>query len=70
LSNQPILGCVLSGAGAGMIVFVNKRRKEEVHVCLLEWIRSQSHQIEVFDLRADQEGIQELPSSCEGQSAT
>src|SRR5262249_2753795 len=30
LSGQPILGCVLSGAGTGMIVFVNKRREQEV----------------------------------------
>jgi homoserine kinase len=62
LSDQPILGCVLSGAGAGMIVFVNERRKEEVRRCVLEWIGSQSHKIEIFDLQADQEGIQELPS--------
>jgi len=62
LSDQPILGCVLSGGGAGMIVFVNQRRSQEVRQQLLEWVGSQSQRIELFALQADQEGIQELPS--------
>ena len=60
LADQPILGCVLSGAGSGLTVFVNQRRKEEVRESVLNWAANQENRMDVLSVDIDQEGMQEL----------
>jgi homoserine kinase len=60
LANQPIIGCVLSGAGSSVLVVVNEKRKAKVFEHIKDWAESEVKPPRVLDLQVDQEGIQEL----------
>ncbi len=57
LSDHPIIGCVLSGAGASVLVIVNQRQKQQVLSCLEQWCSAQADPPELLDLSVDQEGL-------------
>ena len=61
LSEMPILGCVLSGAGSSVLVIVNKRHKAQVVDYLTAWSAARSSTPRILDLIVDQEGLKELP---------
>ncbi len=60
LSDRPVLGCVLSGAGSSVLVVVHKRHKGEILDFLTEWSSSQSEPPRILDLLVDQEGLKEI----------
>lgn len=57
LTDFPILGCVLSGAGSSVLVVVNQRHRRQVLECLNTWAAGQSAGTQVMDLAVDQEGL-------------
>jgi homoserine kinase len=57
LSDFPILGCVLSGAGSSILTLVNQRHRAQVLQCLNEWASNQQDAPDVLDLQVDQEGL-------------
>lgn len=57
LSDFPVLGCVLSGAGSSVLTVVNQRQRRQVLQCLKDWSESRPESCEVFDLQVDQEGL-------------
>ncbi|MBZ0188160.1 MAG: hypothetical protein K8F91_18065, partial [Candidatus Obscuribacterales bacterium] len=60
LQEEPIIGCVLSGAGSSVLVIVHKRHKVAVEERLLKWIVRQPAGYQLFPLEADKTGMQEL----------
>lgn len=57
LSDFPILGCVLSGAGSSVLTIVHQRHQRQVIECLTAWAQARSESPEVFSLEVDQEGL-------------
>lgn len=57
LSDFPIIGCVLSGAGSSVLVLVNRRHRREVLQRLKDWAAERKEAPEVLDLQVDQEGL-------------
>lgn len=61
LVNEPILGCVLSGAGSSCVVIVNKKKKDQVFERLVHFAKSDEQQEHrILDLQVTKEGMQEL----------
>lgn len=60
LMNEPILGCVLSGAGSSVVTIVHKRSKDAVAERINQWIKAEGKQGHLLDLQVDDQGIQEL----------
>lgn len=57
LSDFPIIGCVLSGAGSSVLVIVNRRHRSQVLECLNNWAAGRPSKPEIMDLEVDQEGL-------------
>lgn len=57
VSDLPVMGCVLSGAGSSVLTIVNRRHRQQVVEVLKNWTQSQSEQCEILDLDVDQEGL-------------
>jgi homoserine kinase len=57
---EPILGCVLSGAGSSVAIFVHERHKAVVLERLEHWARGEQKLPKILDLRVDRQGIQQL----------
>ena len=57
VSDLPVIGCVLSGAGSSVLTIVNQRHKRQVLTCLKDWSNTQSAKPDVLDLEVDQEGL-------------
>ena len=57
VSDLPVIGCVLSGAGSSVLTIVNQRHKKQLISCLKDWCGKQSAAPEVLDLEVDQEGL-------------
>jgi homoserine kinase len=60
LKDQPIIGCVLSGAGSSVLVIVHKRHKPTVVERLNAWIAQQQPGFRLLPLEVDTIGMQEL----------
>ncbi|MBS1996508.1 MAG: homoserine kinase [Cyanobacteria bacterium SZAS LIN-2] len=60
LASEPIIGCVLSGAGSSVLVIVNKRNKAQVLAHINNWAETEAKPPRVLDLQVDNDGIQEL----------
>lgn len=57
LSDQPILGCVLSGAGSSVLVIAHRRHRKAIVDRLNAWAKGKKASPEILDLQVDQEGI-------------
>jgi len=57
LSDFPVLGCVLSGAGSSVLTLVNQRHRLQVLQSLKEWADKREEVPEILDLQVDQEGL-------------
>jgi homoserine kinase len=60
LAGEPIIGCVLSGAGSSVLVIVNEKRKAQVLEHVRAWAAAEPKPPRVLDLQVDTLGIQEL----------
>lgn len=60
LVNEPVLGCVLSGAGSSVVTVVHRRNKEAVMGKIKNWMDAEKNPGHLLDLRVDDHGIQEL----------
>jgi homoserine kinase len=60
LTGEPIIGCVLSGAGSSVLVIVNEKRKAQVLEHIQAWAASEPKPPSVLDLQVDYDGIAEL----------
>ncbi len=60
LVNEPVLGCVLSGAGSSVVTVVHRRNKDAVMAKIKGWMESEKNPGHLLDLRVDDHGIQEL----------
>lgn len=60
LINEPILGCVLSGAGSSCVVLVNQKHKKQVKERLEHFAKSDNGEHRILDLQVTKEGMQEL----------
>ena len=57
VSDLPVLGCVLSGAGSSVLTIVNQRHRRHVVECLQDWTKKHCPGAEILDLSVDQEGL-------------
>lgn len=57
LSDLPIMGCVLSGAGSSVLTVVHRRHTPDVVQCLENWSAGQSEPSQILELNVDQEGL-------------
>lgn len=62
LVNEPILGCVMSGAGSSTVVFVKEKNKEKVVRKLNHWAAAQENPHRIINLQVATEGMQEVES--------
>ena len=60
LVNEPILGCVLSGAGSSTVVFVKEINKDQVVRKLNHWAAAQENPHRILSLQVAKEGMQEV----------
>ena len=60
LVNEPIMGCVLSGAGSSVVVLVNERKKPQVIEKLERWASKEESPHRVLDLQVSRDGMQEF----------
>jgi len=60
LVNEPILGCVASGAGPSILVLAQERHKERVLSQLNAWANTEDDKLTILDLEVDREGIKTL----------
>lgn len=61
LVNEPILGCVLSGAGSSCVVVVNRKKKDQVLERLHHFSKTdEGKDLRILDLQVTKEGMQEL----------
>src|SRR5579885_1659995 len=60
LINEPIIGCVLSGAGSSVVIIVNKKKKSQIMERLTQWAASENQSHRLLDLEVAKEGMQEL----------
>ncbi len=63
MHKQPIIGCVLSGAGSSVLVIVNHKRKEAVLSYLRKSAASELRTSSILDLMVDRTGLREI--ACE-----
>jgi homoserine kinase len=57
VSDLPVIGCVLSGAGSSVLTIVHQRHRKQVLEALKSSAASQGEGAEVLDLSVDQEGL-------------
>ena len=57
VSDLPVIGCVLSGAGSSVLTIVHQRHRKQVLDALKSWAASRGEGAEVLDLSVDQEGL-------------
>lgn len=57
LSDFPILGCVLSGAGPSVLCLLTRRQSAQVHDALSQWSAHNCPKAKILDLEIDQEGL-------------
>jgi homoserine kinase len=57
VSDLPVMGCVLSGAGCSVLTIVNRRHRAQVVESLNAWSATQPAPSQVLDLDVDQEGL-------------
>ncbi len=57
VSNLPVLGCVLSGAGSSVLTLVHQRHQNQVLESLNSWASSQAEPPQVLSLDVDQQGL-------------
>lgn len=62
LAREPIMGCVLSGAGSAVLVIVNDKRKDAVVRHLRDWIAREKKGLTLLDLSVDRFGLREIES--------
>ncbi|MFA7337955.1 MAG: homoserine kinase [Candidatus Obscuribacterales bacterium] len=60
LRTQPILGCVLSGAGSSTMIVVHQRHLSGVTRVIQDWISFKNQGHRLLSLEADQDGMREL----------
>jgi homoserine kinase len=60
LRTQPILGCVLSGAGSSTMIVVHQRHLSGVTRVIQDWISFKNQGHRLLTLEADQDGMREL----------
>ena len=60
LVNEPILGCVMSGAGASTCIFVHSKNKDKVVRKLNHWAAAQEKSHRILNLQVSKEGMQEV----------
>jgi homoserine kinase len=60
LVNEPILGCVASGAGPSVLVLVHERNKDRIMSQIKNWESTEEDKITILDLEVDKEGIKTL----------
>lgn len=57
LSDFPVMGCVLSGAGSSVLTVVHRRHLADAVQCLKNWSASQPELSQILELNVDQEGL-------------
>jgi homoserine kinase len=57
VSDLPVIGCVLSGAGSSVLTIVHQKHRQQLLECLRAWSCKNSQQSEILDLTVDQEGL-------------
>jgi homoserine kinase len=57
LKDEPIMGCVLSGAGSSMLVIVEHSCKHQIQDALSSWAKKQSCAISVIETSIDTDGL-------------
>lgn len=57
LSDLPVMGCVLSGAGSSVLTVVHRRHVDQVVECLNSWSEKQPEPFQILNLNVDQEGL-------------
>ncbi len=62
LVNEPIYGCVPSGAGPSVLVLVNEKHKQRVLSQIRSWSEVETDKLVLLDLEVDREGIKTLSS--------
>lgn len=62
LAKEPVIGCVLSGAGSSVLVIVNHKKKEAVLSRLKQWIALDKKALTLLDLAVDPTGLREIDS--------
>lgn len=60
LVNEPILGCVASGAGPSVLILVHERNKERVLAQIKNWENTEEEKFTILDLEVDTEGIKTI----------
>jgi homoserine kinase len=60
LVNEPILGCVASGAGPSVLILVHERNKDRVLAQIKNWESTEDDKITILDLEVDTEGIKTI----------
>jgi homoserine kinase len=60
LINEPILGCVASGAGPSVLILVHERNKERVLSQIKNWESTEEDKITILDLEVDTDGIKTI----------
>jgi len=60
LVNDPVIGCVLSGAGSSCVIIVKSKKKEQVKERLEHFAQSAEKPHRILDLQVSKEGMQEL----------
>lgn len=60
LKKEPIIGCVLSGAGSSVVTIVARRHKAQVVERLTAWIERKKARYRLLDLEVDRLGMKEL----------
>jgi homoserine kinase len=59
LKHEPVIGCVLAGAGPSVVVVVGATHKQEVKACLEEWARQkEARRPTILDVQVDRDGMQ------------
>ncbi len=62
LAKEPVIGCVLSGAGSSVLVIVNHKKKKAVLSHLKQWIARERKALTLLDLTVDRTGLREIDS--------
>jgi homoserine kinase len=57
LSQLPVLGCVLSGAGSSSLVLVHEKHKAEIKTFLNDWAQKRPQKPQILDLTVDKKGL-------------
>ncbi|NJL71132.1 MAG: hypothetical protein HC888_05685 [Candidatus Competibacteraceae bacterium] len=60
LLNEPILGCVLSGAGSAILVIYHIRHNQRVEEAIKEWLAGPGKDCTLLSLRGERRGMLDL----------